>query len=195
MKNKLFIAIALMIASVNVGAESPTPAASEVTNAATTAANTAIENLHLAENLLKFADENKDPYAALVAARILLNNPGGQTTALPKPGDLKTLTQMSVADVKKLDTEKANALARPRFNLALATALKYSDGDAAISTAVAKTRAMDFQIYPATCFAYNTLGASFYWMHANRQVARYTVMEVCRANTPWGQMCIFSHCT
>ncbi len=185
-------ALALTLASLT-----PAVAADEKVKTAALpdiAAETAIRNLDLAERLLQYAEESRNANAALLAANILLQSPGGPAGAAESEGDSAMFAQTSADDIKKLGADDAKNAARPRIDLALDLATKLGKGDAAIKAGVDKARAMQVQLYPVTCWAYNSLGASFYWTAYSLPVAQANVIGICRANTPWGQVCYLSHC-
>lgn len=153
----------------------------------------AIADLDLANRLLDYSERAKDPQAALVAARILATAPGGTAGPMPKAGEQK-IFQTSAADVKKLDADAAKAAAAPRVELALELANKLGKADPTVKASAEKIGKLSVQYYPATCWAYNTLGATFYWMGPNVVAAQSSVMAYCRANTPYGHFCYISHC-
>lgn len=157
-------------------------------------AEESLANLRLAEDLLRFAESRKDSLAAVLAARILVESPGGYITGLPQGGDPSTFTQMSKADFGKLTNEEGAKAARTRIDQALALAEAESKGDENIKGLIDSVRSTNFQYGVTTCYAYNNLGAYFWWTGPSPGIARSNAMRACRSNTPYGYSCFLSHC-
>lgn len=52
-----------------------------------------------------------------------------------------------------------------------------------------------FEQLAATCYAANSLGQTFYWVHPNPSYAAAQVLAVCQNNTPLGAFCWTTGCS
>jgi hypothetical protein len=148
----------------------------------------------LADQLLRYAEENRDAVAALAAARILTRIPGGALFSPIEEPTSSPVEQKPLFNYSKLDAKSTPGAARRSIDKALDMALGFAGEDAGLKKQIEAARKTDFQMYASTCYAYNDFGQWFWWTAGNRAIARRQVMQACRFGTPYGYRCFNSHC-